>query len=211
MANATSIDDIAKALATYFPKVTGTVTSVDAYAVVIQSEKETGLSAGVLLSAYQMGEPFYHPVTGAELGHFEEEIGLLEVVNIEHGLIRTKVIKSESSIMSGTLVRLTAARIPIEITGGTAEGGQFLIHELKLALEATGRFTVSSSEGNLYLITLTANPSPASVKVQMKNIKTGKIVSDIESMLQASSDSDTIFESLQYQLFKKQQQGIPAK
>ncbi len=207
MANATSIDDIAKALVTYFPKVTGTVTSVDEHAVVIQSENETGLSAGVLLSVYRMGEPFYHPVTGAELGHFEEEMGLLEVVNIEHGVINTRRIKAESAISPGDLIRLTAARIPIGITGGTAEVDRFLMHELKLALEETGRFSISKEP--LYSITLTA--SSRFVKVQMQNVKTGKIVSDIESNLLASNESDAIFESLQYQLFEKQQQGIPAK
>jgi hypothetical protein len=45
----------------------------------------------------------------------------------------------------------------------------------------------------------------------MKNVKTGNIVSDMATILQAVDASDSIFESLQYRLFEKQQQGIAVK
>ncbi|MBI1822947.1 MAG: hypothetical protein HY201_02420 [Nitrospirae bacterium] len=216
-----NVDDIAKALVTYFPKVTGKVTSVNQETVMIQAENATGLSEGVLLSAYREGEVFYHPVTDVALGHFEEETALLEVTKVERGQITARAISTQTPVIEN-LVRLTAARIPIGISSGVVEGDRYLLNELKLALEATGRFAVTvlpplatfedvAREGNLYLITFTANPSPISVKVVMQNVKTGKIVSDMESVLQASNESDTILESLQYQLFEKQQKGIAVK
>jgi len=210
VANAASIDDIAKALVTYFPKVSGKITAVDREKVGIQSENETGLSTGVLLSAYQTGAPFYHPVTHAELGHVEEEITLLEVTEVGRGQLTAKVVGAQAPAI-GTLIRLTAARILIGVGSGVTEAERFVIRELRSALEETGRFTVAANEAHLYSIALTVSPPPVLVKVQMQNVKTGSIVADIELMLESSNGSDTILESLQYQLFEKRQKGISAK
>ena len=87
-----NIDDIAKALATYFPKATGKITAVNQDIVQIQSEKEAGLTAGTLLAVYREGNPFHHPVTDVILGNFEEEIGYLEVTKTQTGQITARVI-----------------------------------------------------------------------------------------------------------------------
>ncbi len=205
-----NIADIAKAIVTYFPKARGKVSSVDASDIVIQSENETGLSAGILLSVYREGEPFYHPDTKVLLGHFEDKIAGVEVVNVSDGQITARVIGETIpavASLAGSLVRLTAASIPMRVSGGAGEENRFLIHELGLALEETGRFAISKDP--LYDITvITLLPL---VKIQMKNVKTGKIVADIETSLQAVDESDSIFESLQQKLFEKQQKGIVLK
>ena len=213
-----NIDDIAKALATYFPKVTGTVTASDQDTIIIQSKDELGLSAGILLSVYRMGEPFYHPVMHVLLGHFEEEVGELEVVRVVHGEISAKAIGAIAPV-TGNLVRLTAARIPIAVSGGVTEEDRFLIHELVSALKETGRFSMTKDPlagvappagvAPLYSITLTV--SSGLIKVQMQNVKTGTIVSNMETTREPLNESDTIFESLQYQLFEKQQKGLSVK
>lgn len=223
-----SIGDIAHAFKTYFPKTTGKIAAVenhpagDVPLIVIQSENETGLSPGVLLAVYSEGDPFYHPVTRAVLGHFEEEIAQLEVISIASGQVTAKVIGTSVPVI-GNLVRLTAARIPIDISGtatasggvteqgGTSPANRFLMRELRSALEEGGRFAISKQP--LYSITLavTSGLSSGLVKIEMKNVKTGTIVSNIETTLQPDNESDTIFESLQYRLFDKQQRGIPTK
>ncbi len=212
IASAASIDDIAKAIVTYFPKVSGKVTAVREDTVVIQSENEAGLSEGVLLSVYQAGDPFYHPVTHAELGHFEKEVDVLEVVKVQQGQITANMIKSNPSVIPavipGSLIRVTSARIPIGISGGVTEQDRFIIHELGLALTETGRFSISKQP--VYLITLTVDSRL--MKVQMKNVKTGKIVSEIDTTLQSENETDSVIESLQHKLFEKQQKsGLPAK
>ncbi len=204
-ASAASIDDIAKALVTYFPKVTGKIIAVDKERVIIASENEAGLSEGVLLSAYREGAPFYHPVTHEVLGHFEEEAGEVEVAKVEKGQVTAKALTTAPG--AGNFVRLTAARIPIGITAGAAEGDRYLMNELKSALTETGRFVVTATP--LYLIMLTS--SSHSVKIKMQNVKTGSVIFNIESVLQPSNESDTILESLQYQLLEKQQKGIATK
>jgi hypothetical protein len=201
-----NIGDIANAFETYFPKTTGKIATVDDHLIVIESENETGLSSGVLLSVYREGDPFYHPVTRVVLGHFEEEIAQLEVMSIASGQVTAKVIGTSVPVI-GNLVRLTAGRIPIDIIGGVTEQDRFLTRELKSALEETGRFAISKEP--IYSITLAV--SSGLVKIEMQNVKTGTIVSNIETTLKPDNESDTIFESLQYQLFDKQQRGIPAK
>ena len=202
-----NIDDIAKAIATYFPKATGNITAVNQDIVQIQSEKEAGLAEGALLSVYRAGHPFYHPVTDVVLGNFEQEIGYLEVTKVQMGQITARVIGEIAPVLIGDMVRITAARIPISISGGATEEDRFLIHELGLALEETGRFAIAKAP--LYSITLTH--ASHIVNIQMKNVKTGKIVSDMATTLQAVQASDSLFESLQYRLFEKQQQGIAVK
>ena len=207
-----NIDDIAKGLTTYFPKVSGKVTSVDQDRVIIQSENETGLSYGVLVPVYREGDRFYHPVTKAVLGRFEEEISQLEVEKVEQGQFTAKVIQNLPAI--GDFVRLTAARIPIEVvSSGTTEEERFLAREFRAALEETGRFSVKDAAIGkpLYSITLLSSAGGSSVKIQMQNVKTGRVISDIESNLFTSNESDTIFESLQYKLLEKRQKGILAK
>ncbi len=202
-----SMGDIANAFITYFPKTTGKIATVEHDLIVIQSENETGLSSGVLLSVYREGDPFYHPVTHTILGHFEEEIAWLEVISIVSGQITARVIGTSVPVI-GNLVRLTAARIPIDISGGgVTEEDRFLMWELRSALQESGRFAISKEP--LYSITIAV--SSGLVKIEMQNVKTGTIVSNIETTLQADHESDTIFESLQYQLFEKQQRGISAK
>jgi len=233
-----SLDDIAKSIATYFPKVSGTITSVHQGEVVIKSENEAGLSDGIFISVYREKEQFYHPVTHAALGHFEEEVATLEVVSVAPSEITGRPVesgnssgegelleeKATSTIAIGDLVRLTAARIPIGIRAGETDKERFLIDEFGSALEETGRFSVKplppnamledpNSKENLYFITLSAGvlPGPFSLQVRMQNVKTGKTIFDVASILQELNGSDSIFESLQYQLFEKQQKGMTAK
>ncbi len=229
-----NIDDLAKGMATYFPKGTGKVVSVDQNGIHIemkngsqgsQTSYPPGLSEGVLLSAYREEEPFYHPVTGVVLGRFEKEIALLEVVAIQQDQIVARGILPETPVLPTDRVRLTAAKIPMGVTAGSLESDRFLLQEFLLALEETGRFKTmllpaqstldeAAATGNLYLIVFTTrlpvleNSASPSIRVQMQNVKTGRALSAMEVGLEALEESDFIVESLQHRLFEKHQKGV---
>ncbi len=218
-----SLDDMAQALLTYFPKVTGEVIAVDRETVRIKMAQGYGLTAGLLLSVYRAAEPFYHPVTGIPLGHFEDDVAQVELASIEQEQIVARVIGQTIPIQLGDGVRLTATRIPIAITAGTATSDPFLMREWIDALSETERFAITllpplstitdaAKVGSLYVITFIAEQTvsdptaPFNVAARVQNVKTAKVLSDIRIVLQESEEYDFIVEALQYRLFKKRQQ-----
>jgi len=159
-----SIDDVAAGIATYFPKATGTVVGVSVDAISIDIKDGFGLSEGVLLSVFREGSSFNHPVTGVPLGHFEEEVGWVEVIQFNPQQVIARPISSQMSVVQGDWVRLTKGRIPVAAAtargplplvavGATApvdfstpaSGGldPLLLREFILALEGTGRFSAT--------------------------------------------------------------------
>ncbi len=216
-----NIDDIAKTVLTYFPKVAGTVVSVDGETVIVNLGKEKGVSKGVLLTVYREEEPFYHPVTGVPLGRFEEEVGTVEVEQIEGDHLNARKITPGESIRAGDGVRISAARIPVGITSLSPGGPDFLATELVSALSETGRFRVDSlppqssasdafTRKNLYLIRLAASKVEGQflVELEIQNTQTGQSLSKMAVQIVQSEESDLILEHLQYQLFERQQSQI---
>lgn len=214
-----NIDDIAKTVLTYFPKVNGTVASVENETVIVDLGKERGVTKGVLLTVYREKEPFYHPVTGVALGRFEEEVGTVEVDQVERDHLKAGRISPGKPILAGDLVRLSAARIPIGVTSLSPEGPDFLATELVSALSETGRFRVdllpvqaspeaALKQNKLYLIRLTTSKEEERflMKLEIQNTQTGKSLSEMTVQVVQSEESDLILEHLQYQLFQKQQE-----
>ncbi len=213
-----NIDDIAKTVLTYFPKVNGSVTSVDNEIVIVNLGKEKGVTKGVLLTVYREKESFYHPVTGVELGRFEEEIGMIEVDQVEGDHLSARKISITEPIRAGDLVRLSAARIPVGVTSLSSDGPDFLATELVSALSETGRFRVdllplqtnasdAFKQNKLYLIRLTTSKEEGRflMKLEIQNTQTGKSLSEMTVQVVQSEESDLILEHLQYQLFQRQQ------
>ncbi len=225
-----NLDDIAKTLVTYFPKMTGKVASVDQEKVILQTQNEAGLSAGLFLAVYRVGEPFSHPVTKTVLGHFENEVAILEVEQVKAGEVTARVVQSKETIVPGDFARLTAMRIPVDVSAGTAEETpetRFFIKEFQSALEETGRFQsqVASAEmltkdfasQPIYKITLLTlarpiaqgglNPNTTAkiypTRFQMRNAKTDRLIFNLEVDIQAARLSDSIAESLPYRFFEK--------
>ncbi len=213
-----NIDDIAKTIMTYFPKVNGTVTSVDHETVTVRLGKERGVTTGVLLTVYREKEPFHHPVTGVPLGRFEEEVGTIEVDQVEGDQLSARKILPGESIRPGDLIRLSAARIPLGVTSLSPEGPDFLATELVSALSETGRFRVdllpvqtnpsdALKRNKLYLIRLATSQEEGRflMKLEIQNTQTGKSLSEMTVQVVQSEESDLILEHLQYQLFQRQQ------
>lgn len=213
-----NIDDIAKTVLTYFPKVNATVTAVESEIVTVDLGKERGITRGVLLTVYREKEPFYHPVTGVQLGRFEEEVGTIEVDQVEGDHLKARKISTAEPIRAGDLVRLSAARIPVGVTSLSSDGPDFLATELVSALSETGRFRVdllpvktnpddAFKRNKLYLIRLTTSKEEGRflMKLEIQNTQTGKSLSEMTVQVVQSEESDLILEHLQYQLFQRQQ------
>lgn len=214
-----NIDDIAKTVLTYFPKVSGAVTSIDNEVVIVDLGKERGVAKGVLLTVYREKEPFYHPVTGVQLGRFEEEVGTIEVDQVEGNHLTARRISTGEPIRAGDLVRISAARIPVGVTSLSPDGPDFLVTELISALSETGRFRVdllpvqtnpgdALKRNKLYLIRLTTSKEEGRflMKLEIQNTQTGKSLSEMTVQVVQSEESDLILEHLQYQLFQQQQE-----
>lgn len=214
-----NIDDVAKTVLTYFPKVNGTVTLVDNETVVVNLGKEKGVAKGVLLTVYRDGAPFHHPVTGVPLGRFEEEVGIIEVDQVEGDHLKARKISPDEAIRSGDRVRISAARIPVGVTSLSPDGPDFLVTELVSALSETGRFRVdllpvqagshdASKQNKLYLIRLTTSKEEGQflMKLEIQNTRTGKLISEMTVQVVQSEESDLILEHLQYQLFQREQE-----
>lgn len=216
-----NIDDIAKTVLTYFPKVNGTVVSIEGERVIVNLGKEKGISKGVLLTVYREKEPFYHPITGVPLGRFEEKVGTVEVEQIESDHLQARRITPGESIRAGDGVRISAVRIPVGITSLSPDGPDFLTTELVSALSETGRFRIDSlppksgigdalNRKNLYLIQLTTSKDEGRflMKLEIQNTQTGQALSEMSVQIVQSDESDLILEHLQYQLFERQQSQI---
>lgn len=212
-----NIDDVAKTVATYFPKVLGKVVRVDDDFVEVNLGRREGFSKGTLLIVYREGEPFTHPLTGRVLGRFEEELGLIEVWQFKEEGLTTKIVKSSGSIRAGDLVRIPATkiRLGVSISEGTED---FLMDELVSALLETRRFRVDSlpsqasakdalKRNNHYLIKLETSRMGERflMNLQIHNTESENLLTKMEILINQSEESDLILEHLQYQLFEQQQ------
>jgi len=58
-----NIDDVARAILTYFPKVTGKIVSQKGKEIIVDLGGKRGLSKGTLLTVFRKKESFHHPLT----------------------------------------------------------------------------------------------------------------------------------------------------
>jgi len=139
-----SIEDLANLFSTYFPKVEGTLSQVENDQGTVNLGEKNGLVKGLVLDIVRPGAPFFHPITHEEMGRFEEKIGLLEVESIEEGVSRGNLHYSGKKPQTGDIVRITAARIPVLITGEADKKNIVIIDEFSRLLVLTDRFLAPS-------------------------------------------------------------------
>ncbi|MFQ5781111.1 MAG: hypothetical protein ACE5HN_10055 [Nitrospiria bacterium] len=212
-----NIDDVAKVIVTYFPRIIGKVAGVESGAVRIDVGGREGVSKGVLLTIYRERAPFHHPVTGVMLGRFEDEIGLIEVVRSDGDYLWGDVIKSTGVIQVGDLVRIPAIRIPLAVSVST-NSQPFLLEELVSALSETGRFHIDRlpmqsavedafERNNRYLIQLETSRLGEKflMNLQIHNTESGTLLAKMNVLINQSVESDLILEHLQYRLFEERQ------
>lgn len=217
-----NIDDVARAILTYFPKVSGKVTAVHGTAVEVRVESGQGLSEGVLLSVFREGETFHHPVTEVPLGRFENQVGIIEITRFEPPNLTAKNIDPIKKIEEGDLVRLPSTRIPLAIATRSEKAHVFLQSELAAALADTGRFQIdilslggdfktALDQKNRYYIALVTDQIDGnfSMNLNLQNTATGKQLANLDILIRQSEKSDLILEHLQFQLFEQRQKNNP--
>lgn len=218
-----NIYDVAKAVATYFPKVLGKVIRIDGDFVEVNLGRREGFSKGTLLTVYREMEAFVHPLTGRVLGRFEEELGLIEVKEFKDEGLVTKVVKMSGAIRVGDPVRITVTRIRLAVS--MYEGDEdFLMGELVSALLETRRFRVDSlpaqasekdalKRNNHYLIKLGTSRMGERflMNLQIYNTESESLLTKMDILINQSEESDLILEHLQYQLFEQQRREKPGE
>ena len=159
-----SLDEIAKVLATYFPKLDGKVVSVEDQAITINLGKGQGVLSGMILRLYRPGEQFLHPLTKEPLGQFEEEIGRVKVTQLDEKTSQVKLLgpASNGGPKVGDGVRLSGARFPVALLPGSSTTNRILLNELAAALQDTGRFEPMSPEAIAEATLLKPKPDSSS-------------------------------------------------
>ncbi len=211
-----SIDDLSRALMTYFPKVSGKVTALNAGQLEIDLETGQGLAQGLLLSVFRKGASFHHPITSVPMGHFEGEVGHIEVLQFESPRLSAKSLDATKKIEVGDLVRLPSTKITLGIAMGSETTDTFLMNELSFALQNTGRFRVKTlptgstektafEAGNDYYLELSVSQEEQQFRVDLRlsNTTTGKELAQLALSIRQSEESGLILENLQHQLFEQ--------
>ena len=81
------------------------IASVKDSLVVLNRGKGTGISIGDKLNVVSQGEPVVDPDTGETLGASEEEVGLIEITDVEVKFSKAKILQGEGKILVGNICR----------------------------------------------------------------------------------------------------------
>ncbi len=137
-----ALEDVAKVIGTFFPKINGKVLSRDGNQLILEIEGADQAAPGILFSVIRTGSPFFNPLSGKIMGYSEEELGTIQLIDSRTDFPKAKVVEEKRPIGKGDVVRLSGGRIPllVEFEDDLSVGA--LGKELKTALEETGRFTV---------------------------------------------------------------------
>jgi len=136
-----SVDELAGAIAAYFPKVQGVVTSAQNDKLMLTLGKKDGLTAGMELTLWRDGKEILHPVTGAVIGHMEDEIGSVEVVSVGDSSSTAVVKKKIKEPKAGDKARITPKKINLAIVPLSFERPE-VVQGLSDRLSEYGRFTI---------------------------------------------------------------------
>lgn len=140
----TSVNELAQAMASYFPKVQGEVKSVQGSTLTISLGTTAGLKTGVNLTLWRPGKELLHPVTKEVMGRTEEELGEVEVLQVGESSSTAKVIKKTRDPKPGDIARITPKKISLALIPLRAERTE-VVRELAGRLNEQGRFSVLES------------------------------------------------------------------
>lgn len=137
----TSIEELAVALSSYFPKVQGDVKAVEGDRLTLSLGKKDGLLPGMMLTLWRDGKEILHPVTNAVIGRAEDEVGTLEVVSVNDTTSIAAVRKKLKDPRQGDRARITPKKINTAIIPIREEHPE-IIRTLAERLNEFGRFNV---------------------------------------------------------------------
>jgi hypothetical protein len=141
----TSIDELAVAISTYFPKVQGEIKAVTGDHLTLSLATKDGIKPGMTLTVWRDGKEILHPVTGAVIGRAEDEVGSIEVTSVGDGSSTAVVKKKVSEARPGDKVRITPRKINIALLPLKADHPE-IIQTLSDRLKDLGRFTLLENE-----------------------------------------------------------------
>lgn len=140
-----SVDELASAISSYFPKVQGEVTNIQDGQLTIALGTKDGLQAGVTLTLWRDGKELLHPVTGAVIGRVEEEVGSVEVTSVGEKTSIGIIVKKLKDPMPGDKARITPKKINLALIPLRADRPD-IIRGLAERLHEYGRFSVLENE-----------------------------------------------------------------
>lgn len=141
----TSIDELAYAIAAYFPKVQGGVTAVQGDRLTLALGEKHGLMPGMELTLWRDGRDILHPVTKAVIGRAEDEVGTIAVVSVKDTTSIAVMKKQLKAPREGDRARITPKKIGIGILPLRNDRPE-LIKDLAGRLGELGRFTVLGND-----------------------------------------------------------------
>jgi hypothetical protein len=141
----TSVDELAYAIAAYFPKVHGEVTAVQGDRLTLSLGEKNGLMPGMVLTVWRDGKNILHPVTGAVIGRAEDEVGTIEVVSVKDTSSTAVIKKQVREPKTGDRARITPKKISIAILPLRSDQPE-IIQSLAERLGELGRFTVLGND-----------------------------------------------------------------
>jgi hypothetical protein len=161
-----SLERLASEIADLFPKVEGDVVKVQGNEVFITLGAPDNVREGMELALARKGEEFKHPLTGAVLGRFEEDLGTLVIgqVSESYSSGTVRLAKPNISIRPGDRVRITKGKIQVAILplhGSVPEwlSREEVLERFRAGLERTGRFQVTAADNvRVYLAEKSVNP-----------------------------------------------------
>jgi hypothetical protein len=148
-----SLERLASEMAALFPKVEGDVVKVEGNQVFIALGAPDNIREGMELSLFRKGDEFKHPLTGAVLGRFEDDLGVLVIrqVSESYSSGTVRLAKPNVTVRPGDKVRITKGKIQLAVLPLKGDLPQWvsrdeLLERLGLAFEQTGRFQVTSAD-----------------------------------------------------------------
>ncbi|RMD52616.1 MAG: hypothetical protein D6828_05420, partial [Nitrospirae bacterium] len=105
------IELVKEELIGYFNPLEGKITSVDKGEVTINIGEQNGVKRGMRFLTFKIGEPFYHPVTGEQLGNVEIKTGCIEVLDVFGDHAVAKILDGSPSV--DDIVRISSGKIKI--------------------------------------------------------------------------------------------------
>jgi hypothetical protein len=148
-----SLERLSSEIVNLFPKVEGDVVKVEGNQVFITLGAPDNIREGMEFSVFRKGDEFKHPLTGAVLGRFEDDLGVITIKKASetysNGTVR--LTKPNVNVRAGDRVRITKGKIQLALFPVKGELPEWASREdvnerLRLALEQTGRFQVTAAD-----------------------------------------------------------------
>ncbi len=140
-----SVDELAYAIAAYFPKVQGEVTAVQGDQLTIALGEKNGILQGMVLTVWRDGKEIVHPVTKAVIGRAEDEVGTIEVVAVQEKTSLAVLKKQMLQPKAGDRARITPKGIGLAILPLRGDKPE-IIKDLATRLGELGRFTITPND-----------------------------------------------------------------